>query len=142
MQDRVSRDVKADCAEVIVRYAMAVNENDIDAFVALFTEDATWQRPGVPALHGHDEIHRFMSSLPVERVVRHVNGASFVQPVSATEALAWSQTTVYEERGSTVIPASVTGPDMVVEYRDRLVRDGDTWRFARREATVVFRADR
>jgi len=51
----------------------------------------------------------------------------------------WSQTTVYDTAGTTEVPATLLGPDMVVEYRDEHVfRDG-AWRIARRDTTVVFR---
>jgi uncharacterized protein (TIGR02246 family) len=141
MNDLEALMVKWRCEELITRYAMAVNDWDLDAFVALFTPDAVWQRPAVAALHGHAAIRTFMEAQPANRVLRHVNGGILVEPVDQDRARAWSQTTVYEDRGTTVVPARVGPPDMVVEYRDDLVRQDGQWRIARRDTTVVFRSD-
>lgn len=127
------------CERLVMRYALAVNDWDLDAFVALFTPDAVWQRPNVPALHGHAQIRAFMAGQPAERTLRHVNGLCLVELAEdGGSARAISQTTVYETLGHTTVPAPLAGPAMVVEYRDRMVRLDDGWRFARRDTTVVF----
>lgn len=132
--------IKAACCEVITRYAMAVNDWDLDRFVALFTPDAVWQRPGVAPLSGHDEIRAFMKSqpAPADRVLRHVNGGMVVDVIDADHATGWSQTTVYDARPASALPAPLVGADMIVEYRDRFVRR-DRWLIARRDTTVVYR---
>ena len=132
-----------DCADVVMRYALAVNRWDIETFTALFTPDATWQRPGNPPLVGHDAIRAFMASQPrpAERVLRHVNGGVLVDVVDPDTAAVWSHTTVYEGPPGE-LPVVVEGPDMVVEYVDRMVRGDDGWRIARRDTTVVFRRAR
>jgi uncharacterized protein (TIGR02246 family) len=132
--------VVAAVTDVVTRYARAVNQWDLDAFVALFTEDAVWQRPGTDELRGHRAIRAFMESQPTERVLRHVNGGCLVEPVDQTRARAWSQTTVYEVLGTTGVPAPLAGPQLVVEYDDQLVVVSGRWRIARRDTTVVFRA--
>ena len=131
--------IRAACTDVITRYAMAVNAWDLDAFVALFTPDAVWQRPGVEPYNGHAEIRAFMETQPTaaDRTIRHVNGGILVEPVDADHATAWSQTTVYESEAVTV-PAPLVC-DMVVEYRDRFARVGGQWLIARRDTTVVFK---
>ncbi len=126
------------CERLIMQYAVAVNRWDLDHFVSLFMPDAEWQRPGVPLLKGHAEIRAFMEGQPVARTLRHVNGGCIVTIVDDTSAHALSQTTVYDSPVHDRLPASVPGPDMIVEYADRLqFRDG-AWRFARRDTTVVF----
>ena len=129
--------VRSGCTDLIMRYALAVNDWDIDAFVSLFAEEAVWQRPGTPALRGQRAIRDFMNAQPTDRTVRHVNGGVLIEAIDADTANAWSQTTVYEA-GGTTIPAPATAPDMVVEYRDRLARRPGGWCFARRDTTVVF----
>jgi uncharacterized protein (TIGR02246 family) len=130
---------KQACAELVTRYAQAVNAWDIDAFVSLFVEDGIWQRPGQAPLRGRQDIRAFMESQPVDRVLRHVNGGVQVEVLDPERARVWSQTTVYDTAGTTEVPALMLGPDMVVEYRDEhVLRNGD-WRIARRDTTVVFR---
>jgi ketosteroid isomerase-like protein len=127
------------CERLIMRYALAVNDVDIAAFVRLFHQEAVWQRPGVPALCGHDAIRAFMMHQPKDRILRHVNGLCLVTLESEQAAGAVSQTTVYETLGADAFPAPLAGPHMIVEYRDRLVRSGDDWLFARRDTSVIFR---
>ena len=74
-------------------------------------------------------------------MLRHVNGGMLVDLINEQTAAAWSQTTVYESPACDVLPAPLAGPDMVVEYRDLLVRLDDRWLIARRDTTVVFKAE-
>jgi uncharacterized protein (TIGR02246 family) len=129
------------CERLVMRYALAVNTWDLDTFESLFTPDAVWQRPGVPALNGRSEIRAFMAGLPTDRTVRHVNGLCLVTlDESGTSASAVSQTTVYDTPGGGDLPVPIGGVDMVVEYRDRIVECDGQWMFARRDTTVVFSA--
>ena len=129
------------CERLMARYALAVNEWDIDTFVSLFTPDAVWQRPHVPALNGHAEIRAFMEQQPSKegRTLRHVNGLCLVTVADdGLSATSYSQTTVYDTPQTGTLPVPLNGVDMVVEYRDRLVKVGDEWLFARRDTTQVF----
>ena len=118
---------------------MAVCRWDLDTFVALFTPDAVWQRPGVPPLRGHAEIRAFMESqpAPAERVMRHVQGGVVVDVIDAGHARVHSQTTVYSAPPGP-LPAPSAVPAMVVEYDDEMVRAGDDWLIDRRDTVVVF----
>lgn len=127
------------CERLVMRYALTVNSWDVDAFVALFTPDAVWQRPKVPALNGHAEIRAFMEGQPSERTLRHVNGLCIVTvDEDGDAASAVSQTTVYDTPVQGDYPVPLRGVDMIVEYRDRIVRVGGEWLFSRRDTTVVF----
>ncbi len=140
MDELQSLVIRAACTDVITRYAMAVNAWDLDAFTALFTPDAVWQRPGVAPYNGRDEIRAFMASQPTQadRTMRHVNGGILVEPIDADHATAWSQTTVYDTSPAAALPAPLMC-DMVVEYRDRFVRLDGQWLIERRDTTVVFK---
>ena len=64
--------------EVMARYALAVNTRDVAGFVALFTLDGEWNRPGGHSMRGHDEIRAYIDYAladPAQRTLRHVNGA-------------------------------------------------------------------
>jgi ketosteroid isomerase-like protein len=129
------------CERLVARYALAVNDWDLDTFVALFTPDAVWQRPKVPAYHGRAEMRAFMEGQPRERTLRHVNGLCVITLDAGGESASGiSQTTVYETAGKGELPAKLSQPVMVVEYRDRMVKVGADWFFARRDTTVVFAA--
>ena len=63
---------KQACREVVLQAADAVDAQDYDAFVALFTEDATLVRPGGPELKGRAEIlHAYRSKDP-HRMTHHL----------------------------------------------------------------------
>src|ERR1700722_6748074 len=96
---------KQACAELVTRYAEAVNAWDLDAFVSLFVEDGIWQRPGQAPLRGRKEIRAFMEAQPVDRVLRHVNGGVRVEVLDAELTRVRSQTTVYDTAGTTEVPA-------------------------------------
>ena len=134
---------KQACAEVVTRYAIAVNDWNLDAFVDLFTEDGEWHRPGDHTMRGRGEMRAYLESQPPpphERTLRHVNGGILIEVIDEDNATAWSQTTVYDTGPADPLPALMTGPDMIVEYRDRLVRREGRWRLFRRYTTIVFKA--
>lgn len=130
--------IKMACEELVTRYCMAVNRWDLDAYLAVWAEDAVWQRPRSDAMHGHAEIRAYMESQPRDRVLRHVNGASFAEVVDEDHATGWSQTVVYDTVGSTEMPANMELPTMVVEYVDEYGKRGEEWRITRRDTTWVF----
>jgi len=131
--------IEHDCASVANRYGLAVCRWDLDAFVALFTEEAVWQRPGVPPMRGHPDIRAFMENQPSshERVMRHVQGGIVVDFVDQDRAHVNSQTTVYSASPGP-LPAPSAIPAMVVEYEDEMIRTPNGWRIQRRDTTVVF----
>jgi uncharacterized protein (TIGR02246 family) len=134
---------KQGVAEVMARYALAVNTRDVDGFVALFSEDGEWNRPGGHSMRGHEEIRRFIDFAlpdPALRTLRHVNGACLVDVSGPDSASCWSQTTVYDTDQGGALPVALGTPDMVVEYRDQLVRIGGRWLIRKRDTTVVFAA--
>ena len=126
------------CERVVALYAEAVNRKDIDAFVNLFTTDAVWQRPAVPAMNGHGEIRAFMESQPKGRVLRHVNGHAIITVKGPDSASGISTTTVYDWIADHPLPAPLSKPDMVVEYFDQYVKTPEGWRIARRDTFQVF----
>ena len=92
-------------------------------------------------MHGHAEIRAFMESQPRDRVLCHVNGASYADVIDEDHASGWSQTVVYDTVGSTERPARMELPTMVVEYVDQYERRGEEWRITRRDTTWVFLSD-
>jgi uncharacterized protein (TIGR02246 family) len=132
---------KQQCADLSGRYCRAVNECDVEAFTALFTPDGEWNRPGGHSMVGQDAIREYIAYAladPAQRTLRHVNGTVLVDVVDEANATSWSQTTVYDTPTGGPFPVALSGPDMIVEYRDRLVKASDGWRIAQRNTTVVF----
>jgi len=128
------------CTRTVNRYAVAVGERDHETFAGLFTEDGVWQRPGQLQMCGREEIRAFMDRLPASTLIRHVNGSIKVDVHSDEDASGISYTTVYNRENHDAGIAPMTGPDYVVEYRDRFRRVGSEWLIARRDTTIAFRA--
>lgn len=126
------------CRELVERYTIAVNDGDIEAFVALFAPDAVWQRPHVPPLRGRDEIREFMSRRPATRTIRHVTGGVLVELDGPDSARVRSQTLEFTGPAVEYLPVASTGLSRMVEYRDRVARLGDTWHFIERVTSVTF----
>jgi hypothetical protein len=133
--------IKQECLDLVTRYAMAVNSWDLDAYIAVWAPDAVWQRPESAAMQGHAEIRAYMESQPRDRVLRHVNGASWAEVIDSDHARGWSQTVVYDTVGSTEVPGRMELPTMVVEYVDKYERRGGEWLISRRDTTWVFLSD-
>jgi hypothetical protein len=133
--------IKQECLDLVTRYAMAVNRWDIDAYVEVWAPDAVWQRPESTPMHGHAEIRAYMESQPRNRILRHVNGASWANVIDDDHARGWSQTVVYDTTGSSDTPGRMELPTMVVEYVDEYERRGSVWLITRRDTTWVFLSD-
>ena len=52
----------------------------------VWAPDAVWQRPESAAMQGHAEIRAYMESQPRDRVLRHVNGASWAEVIDSDHA--------------------------------------------------------
>jgi RNA polymerase sigma-70 factor (ECF subfamily) len=58
---------------VVQGYMAALQSGDVDAVVALLTEDATWSMPPMPAwYHGREAITAFLAEHPLQERWRHV----------------------------------------------------------------------
>jgi RNA polymerase sigma-70 factor, ECF subfamily len=59
--------------ELVERYTAALRDADMDAMLALLTEDATWSMPPLPSWYrGHDAIASFLAGGPFTRRWKHV----------------------------------------------------------------------
>ena len=133
--------IKAKCTELVTRYCKAVNHTDDEDFLAVWTEDCVWNRPVGAPMHGRAQIQAWLDQRVLDRVMRHVNGASLVKVVDDRHARGWSQTVVYGVAGTMELPARMELPTMVVEYEDWYELRGDEWLIARRDTTWVFLSD-
>ena len=60
-------------SEIVERYSEALEEGDVDAVLALLTEDATWSMPPMPNWYrGHEAITGFLQKGPFTVRWRHV----------------------------------------------------------------------
>jgi 3-phenylpropionate/cinnamic acid dioxygenase small subunit len=128
------------CTQLSIAYARAVDFRDYDAFVALFTEDATLDVGR--ALHGREAIRESLDRRPDELRSRHVISNVFIEVLSPHAARGISYLTLYRHHGEESVrfgPVPLHGPAAVGHYEDRFVRTDAGWRFGSRRAHLAFR---
>jgi uncharacterized protein (TIGR02246 family) len=126
------------CADLVDRYAQAVNEQDVGAFVDLFAVDAVWQRPGM-TMHGREQIQAFIAQMFVPaNPVRHVNGGVVVDVLGEGHARVRSITAVFDGEPALEGKVAMSTPAYLAEYDDVVVKVDGRWRFQRRQTTVTF----
>jgi uncharacterized protein (TIGR02246 family) len=139
MEARDAMQAQFDCLQLVEKVRRAADE-DPNAFADGFTLDGVWKRPGADPMVGQNAIRTMMSSRPGGRVTRHIGGGADVELLSADRAVVHSRITLYTATHSESLPARLTGPEKVLEYRDDLIRTAEGWRIAVRQTTVAFAA--
>lgn len=125
----------ADVAEgvraTIAAYTQALDDGRTDDVVATFCPDGVSAIAGFGTHEGHDALREAYAQWVPRQPQRHLVLNTLVTDRSADEATAVSDVVllVKGEGGWAV--------QMVGRYTDTLHRDGDTWRFHRREATFI-----
>jgi uncharacterized protein (TIGR02246 family) len=109
--------------DLIACYALALDTDDIDRCVDLFTDDGAFVVFG-REFNGRDQIRAMFESAPRGL---HLTGVSSVE-VSGDAATARSQVLLVEAGTQHLRPAL---------FDDELSRDGSQWRFRRRRCRFV-----
>lgn len=125
------------CRDVVVATAQAVDRQDYDALVALFTEDTQVVRPGGEPLLGRAALHAAYASRDPARLTRHLICNHQVQlqadgtAHSRCSVLLWTgrHTDTATPRGRPADAAQQVG---YIEDSLRFTPEG--WRIARRQA--------
>ncbi|GAA3093629.1 nuclear transport factor 2 family protein [Streptosporangium carneum] len=128
-------------ADLVARYALFADNQDIAALARLFTDDGVLVLPEPPKTlgpalthTGHDEILRAMSSLERIPVTFHaLVGQVFdagPEPLTATGTVACAAHHLTARAGE---PSDLVWH---LRYRDRYRREGGTWRIAHRAIQI------
>ena len=120
---------RQEIADLLVRYARAVDDGDDEQLARCFTADAEATFAGVPAGVGGRAITSFLRSTmgTATRLASTHNVANITVTVRGDEADAISNAVVYGVRGD---PPEMRARG--VRYDDLLVRTPDGWRIKRR----------
>ena len=147
MTDEQAATIITLCRNLIMRYAVAIDAQDFEAFVAVFTEEGSFARPGMPVLRGRQAIRDFLVDLRGQRLggnpdghlQRHLFTTVWIDPVSATEARGVSCALAYrDEHFNGVVPSAMRMPELLIEYRDRFERRDGQWLLHDHVATHLF----
>jgi uncharacterized protein (TIGR02246 family) len=115
---------------LIARVARLADGDDVEAYVDLFTPDASWEMPGAMR-RGHDDIRagsiarRESGQIGPGAATRHVVGTSVV---TVDGDMAHAESTFQFFVDTTTTPTL----SMIGTYQDHFVRTDAGWKLARR----------
>ena len=128
---QLSGDDRTAIQDLVSRYNMAHDTDDVDGWLDTFTEDATFIT-GRSRREGRDELRDFFLN-GGERLpnVRHITYNSVFEPIEgeSERVLMHSDLLVFRADDPPVLV-------LTRRYHDTLRRDGGEWRFERREITA------
>ena len=130
------------CSRLVTAYTHLVDFGEASAVAGLFTADGVWESDET-RMEGSEAIRKGFTARQkrADRRSRHVCTNLVVDVLDADNAVGLVYFTLYRVDGVTdARPASIAGPAMVGEYRDRFARVGDEWRIAHRRAEIAFLA--
>lgn len=145
----ISPDPRRDCEELLYRYALCQDTADLEGFVALFDDDAVWERPlGGPPIRGRREIsenaHDLFAGRPPTFVCQHILTNTIFEVMSEVKvgctcyALAFTGHRAAEGEAPP-LPAAPAG---ILRYRAELRRGEDGWKFTYFKAMRIFNPPR
>jgi len=112
--------------QLLARYCLTLDHDDVDAWVQLFTPDATYEVFG-RSFQGHDGLRRMMSGAPGGL---HLGGPAVIEMLGPDHART-QQSLLFIDRASGVSRRAV--------YADELRRTAAGWRFASRRCRFMVR---
>jgi 3-phenylpropionate/cinnamic acid dioxygenase small subunit len=110
--------------QLLAQYCLILDHDDVDAWVALFTPDATFEVYG-RAFEGHDGLRRMMTGAPGGL---HLGGPPVIRMLDRDRAET-QQNLLFIDRNDGATRSAV--------YTDELVRTGDGWRIAKRRCRFI-----
>ena len=128
---------KQACREVVLQAAEAVDAQYYDAFVALFTDDATLVRPGGPTLTGRAEILQAYRSKDPDRMTHHLICNHQVTLTSADKAASRCKVLLYasdQRRELTPKGRQADAQQLAGVIEDVLVLTAEGWQIHHRQA--------
>ncbi len=111
-------------SQLLARYCITLDLDDVDGWVALFTPDASYEVYG-RSFDGHTGLHRMMAGAPGGL---HLGGPPVID-VLAPDRARTMQNLLFIER--------TTGEMRSAVYTDELHRTADGWRIAKRRCQFI-----
>lgn len=110
--------------QLLARYCLALDHDDVGAWVGLFTDDAVFEVHG-QAFEGHEGLRRMLAAAPGGL---HLGGPPVIEMVSADRATT-QQNLLFVDRHD--------GASRSAVYTDELVRTDAGWRIAKRRCRFL-----
>jgi uncharacterized protein (TIGR02246 family) len=110
--------------QLLARYCLALDLDDVEAWVDLFTPDASFEVYG-RSWDGHSGLRKMMRGAPGGL---HLGGPPVIE-MTGPDTATTTQNLLFVERGSPALRRSV--------YTDALRRTDDGWRITRRRCQFI-----
>jgi 3-phenylpropionate/cinnamic acid dioxygenase small subunit len=120
----MNSDDAADIRNLLARYCLTLDLDDVEGWVALFTPDARYHVYG-RVFEGHEGLRAMMGGAPGGL---HLGGPPEILSIEADQATT-RQNLLFIERG--------TSDQRCAVYDDELVRTPDGWRIASRRCRFI-----
>ena len=132
MTSTVDVQVRQEVAEVLVRYATAIDRRDWTLLASCFTDDVDADYGDIGSWQGLDEITTWMRDVheACGHTMHRITNVSVDANGAGVTARSYVDAIVFG-------PDNKTGANAVGFYDDELVRADDGWRIARRRFTTV-----
>jgi ketosteroid isomerase-like protein len=141
--------MESSCRQLLGLYLTSVDAKDLDTMLQAFAPDAQWIRPGMPPMKSHADIRAFFETLWTKQALasshghltRHLLTTVSTVPAGNDRATGISYALVFRRANfDGKLPAPLSEPELLVEYRDDFVRREERWLIGRHEAFHVFKA--
>lgn len=129
--------IVSDCTQTLIKFYWCLDEKRYDELAGLFTANGVWVRRK-QELVGPAAIVAAMSEREGWRTAHVVSNIS-IQVVDEQTAETSQYVTLYRHEGSPEEkgPAPLSAPRAILHHRDKLVRVGGEWKFARKTSRPV-----
>ena len=126
------RDVRQDVAEVLVRYATAIDRRDWALFRTCFTRDVHADYGEIGVWDGVDAITEYMTKVhaPMGHTLHRISNESVTRSGAGATSRAYVDLVA-------IAPDGKRGVHAIGFYDDELVHTADGWQIARRQFTQV-----
>ncbi|WP_336965210.1 nuclear transport factor 2 family protein [Sphingobium aquiterrae] len=134
-----SDEVYAACARLTAAFAILVDAHRNDELGELFTQDCSFERPGV-SLGSRAELVTFMSARPRDQLTRHCCTPPLIEQTGEDEAKGVTYLTFYQGEVREEGPGKLLGVTAFAEYHDLFRKTADGWRIAARRVVPIMMA--
>ncbi len=127
------------CAQIAIDFAVAIDHEDFERVLSLFTEDGSMDRFGQVS-RGRAELRRWLFEERPKQLIRHVCSNFSGRMTTRDEVHGTTYFTAYRAMGRHDLPVTGTMPLMIGEWEDVFRRTDAGWRIRSRCVNVAFQA--
>ena len=133
-------EIERACERLVTGYCHYVDHGQAERIAELFSKDGVWSSPET-RMEGQEQLRKGFGRRQANagRMSRHVCNNLLIDVIDSDHAEGTVYLTLYRHDGKPGRALSpLESPELVGEYRERVVRTSEGWRIAHRESEVSF----